>query len=219
MKKTRFDMLTLVSWLGATAAGCGGAALGPAPAPACGDPSPTAAPAPSPDATEPAADAGAPAPDAPDMRSLAELEAAADAALLRLRALQLFVVGDLVVGLPDAQTACQGVPCSDAVWRDMVLAAYRRQVPRLEALTALAEEYAKVNYDSPIPSWLLAQDVTLLKRLAIVGVGDVLEAALLDDVGCDGGPCAGEADRVHRANQHRAYVFHVFAATAASKPI
>jgi hypothetical protein len=217
MKKPRLDVLALLAWLGATAAGCGGAPLAAAAAATCGDA--TAAPAPPPDTPDAAADATTPTPDAPDTRSLAELQTAVDGALLRLRALQLFVVGDFVTGLPDPATACSGAPCSDADWRDMVDAAYRRQVPRLEALTALAEEYAKIGYDSPIDLLTLAQDVVLLRGLAIIGVGDVLGAVLLDDLRCDGGPCAGEADRVSRANQHRAYVFHVFAAIAATKGI
>jgi hypothetical protein len=219
MTKTRFEALArrLALGLGLGAGAC-----------ATNDPLPPAPPGPStpapndPSAAAPAAGA-APAPAAsaaaPSPRTRAELEAAAATDLARLRALMIVDVGDLVLDLPDASSACYGGTCPADVWDRMVTDEYARQVPRLDALTGLGARTVANMYPVPGSLSVAAQDVAALDALAIVHVRGLLVAQPASNPICYNTPCPEDVQAAAQTTSFRAGYLHAWTTLAeAHKP-
>jgi hypothetical protein len=206
--------LALVLGLGA---GAGAGACGvnePLPPPPTGG---TAAPAPS------EASAAEPAPATPTAatapRTRAELEAAAASDLARLRALAIVDVGDLVLMLPDAASACYGSPCAPDVWESWVTGEYARQVPRLDALTHLAESAVSSIYPYAGDLTVAARDVAALDALEIVNLRGLLVARPANNPNCYNTPCPQDVANANAQTAFRAGYVHAWATRAeAQKP-
>jgi hypothetical protein len=149
----------------------------------------------------------------PPARAALEAEAAAD--LAHLRALQIVEVGQLVLDLPDAASACYG-PCSDDLWAFIVTAEYRRQVPRLTALVRAADD-AVLNpraYPYPMIPTYASQDVDALNGLEIVDLGALLVAQPANNPRCYNTPCSEDVQSATTETGFRAFYLHAWASQA-----
>ena len=130
----------------------------------------------------------------------------------RLRALDVFEVGTLLVALPREATACYNLPC--AGWEDRVAAEVARQMPRLDRLTQLA---AGVDYPAPTDAaptaTELAADLQALRDLQIVQIGDLVVSVPQADGSCYG-ICPEAKQAADAANLRRAVLVHRLAGAA-----
>jgi hypothetical protein len=133
--------------------------------------------------------------------------------LERLRALQVFHVGQLVLELPAEATACYGLPCPG--WEDRVAREVATQMPRLDRLTAKAEALrASVHVDfayADLDTAQVERDLQTLRDLHIIQVGALVAAEPVAEPNCYNLPCPGE---VERENLTRAAIVHELAAAA-----
>lgn len=175
--------LVLILGLGTGAACAGGDPIGAAPAPAAKTPA-------------------APATEDP---TRAALEAEAQDDLARLRALNLVEV--IGLHLPDQKTYCYGNPCPDGpAWQEVVDQTYPRQVPRLTLLTELAEQAARATDVAPADPKGAESDLSALKALNIVDVGDLLQVAPADNPHCYNLPCPEDIEAAADATARKAGV-------------
>ena len=141
------------------------------------------------------------------------IAAAAQPDIDRLRALDVFEVGQLLVALPGEATACYNLPC--AGWEDRVAAEVARQMPRLDRLTQVA-----VGMDYPVAAESaapgpaqLAADLQKLRDLQIVQIGDLVVSVAQADGNCYG-ICPEATAAADAANQRRAVLVHRLAGAA-----
>ncbi len=170
---------------------------------------PPVAPTPPP-ASDPAPTTPPPAAPSP---ALATLEAEADALLAHLRALQIVEVRDLVLHLPDASSICYG-PCSADAWDLIVTDEYRRQVPRLRALSGLADGAINGSYPVPITTTAAPKDVATLNELAIVNLGALLVAQPANNPLCYNTPCPEDVQKAAKNTGLRAFYLRTWASRA-----
>jgi hypothetical protein len=211
--------LVLVLGLGVGAAACDGGG------PLANDLAPVAAPTavdPAAQAPAPAAEAAGPTPPTPvetvpapttatwPSPTLAALEAQAEAALAHLRSLQIVEVRDLVLRLPDASSACYGQPCPAAEWDQVVTWEYQRQVPRLVALAASADDAIHNSYPYPIATTDAPKDVEALNALSIVNLGALLVEQPANDPLCYNTPCPGDVSKATADTGMRAFYLHTW---------
>lgn len=136
-----------------------------------------------------------------------------DANLAKLRALELFEVGDLIMRAPDGDMSCYGLPCPDQV--DAVRAA---TAVKLEKLAALAEEVSNDHVTACDATTIgAAADAHLatLDSLAIVDVGAFLELAPANNPMCYNLPCESDIAAADAANCNKVVRLGVLAAKAA----
>jgi hypothetical protein len=195
MNASRWERLArrLVLFLGLAGPGC---ADGLPPTP----PAPSPSPPPAIADTTPAAPPAAPAP----------VTSPVQAQLERLRGLQIVEVGELVSALPNAATACYGNPCPSDVWDRIVAERTSSQLYRLTRLTDLGAQVAARSYAAP-PVEPAAQDLAVLRGLAIVEIGDLLTVVPAASPNCYDLPCQPEIDAAAAENARRASVVHAWA--------
>ncbi len=122
--------------------------------------------------------------------------------LERLRALQVFDVGQLLLALPGEATSCYG-PCPG--WEDQIAAEVARQLPRLDRLTRAAEQLRPLADPAAAPdAYELAADLQKLRDLDIVQVGELLVSVPANEPNCYNLPCPGEQEKADLENRTRA---------------
>jgi len=138
------------------------------------------------------------------------IEATADEHLARLEGLELFEVGELLVGMPQMATNCYG-PCPE--WLEMdadeqaaeIQALRDLQEARLAALVAIAEDVREDwEYRTPADPALAEQHLNAIRALRIVEVGDLVVTAAENNPYCYNLPCADDVARADEANALRA---------------
>jgi hypothetical protein len=125
--------------------------------------------------------------------------------LQRLRDLQVFEVGRLVVALPAEATACYGYPCPG--WEDQVATEVGRQLPRLERLAQAAEELRGTAGPGAAPAPAPAEVEAALQELRdlrILEVGDLMLRVPDNDPNCYNLPCPDDVEAADRENASRA---------------
>jgi hypothetical protein len=129
--------------------------------------------------------------------------------LSRLQDLDLFDVGDLIVGMPTMATNCYG-PCPE--WTAMDEAGQEAEIAeprdlqeaRLSALVAIAED-VRAEESLPEADPALAQEhLNAIARLRVVVVGDLVLTAAEASTSCYNLPCAEDEARAGEENSARA---------------
>jgi hypothetical protein len=128
--------------------------------------------------------------------------AAIDANLDRLKALQIFAVGGLLLNNLPPEANCYGVPCpgKEQVYAD----AKEAQAKRLAdfADTAVAAASLPVGYDVVSPE-ASEQNLSVLRNLEIVAIGSLIVAKPVTSGNCYG-PCPDEIAACNAINDERA---------------
>jgi hypothetical protein len=144
-------------------------------------------------------------------RTTAQVDAAIDASLQRLRALQVYDVERLVLDVPGDDGACYGLPCPGPTTD----AARARQEPRLARLATLAEA---VHARTDLPAHTLdetAAAAAALSALRIVQVTRLVEVQPKSSPECYNLPCPGDEATAQQQNERA--VAEAFAVTAAAQ--
>jgi hypothetical protein len=146
---------------------------------------------------------GEPAPATPAATTTI-ITVAAQADLDKLRALDVFEVGRLLVALPAEATSCYNLPCRG--WEDRAAAEVARQMPRLDRLTQIAvgTSDAIVAGSAAPDAAELAADLQKLRDLQIVQIGDLVVSQPQAEANCYNLPCPGEQEAADAANHRRA---------------
>lgn len=109
-----------------------------------------------------------------------------DANLARLRALQVFEVGALVVDLPEEAFNCYG-PCPGS--EPAITAAKVKAATRLAALADVAEAVAEAPPANACALSTVDDNLAALQALRIVGVASLIEAQPAQNPQCYNLPC------------------------------
>lgn len=132
--------------------------------------------------------------------------------LERLRALDVFQVGRLILDLPEEATACYGAPC--AGFQSAVAQAEAEHAPRLARLTDDAAA-AVEGSAYPVESAGVAADLESLRALRIVEVGALITTVPANNPNCYNLPC--EADKARADAENRARAGRLAAIVAATR--
>lgn len=120
-----------------------------------------------------------------------------DANLARLRALDVFEVGQLVVDLPAEASNCYG-PCPGS--EPIIAAAKVKAATRLAALTEVAVTAAAAAPASACAMPAVDDNLAALQALRIVGVTSFLEAQPAHNPQCYNLPCAADIEAAKATN-------------------
>jgi hypothetical protein len=185
-----------VAWIAiAGLAGCGAHAAEPAPTPSRG-PSGTAEVEPTPAAPT----ANGPAPSTPESTAAV---VAIDENLARLRALDVFEVGELIVEMPAEALNCYGPkPCAGS--EPAVAAARTTAAERLVAFTESVVAAAAKPYDSYACDANIDVNLEALRSLRVVEVGSFIRSEPVNSAFCYNLPCQSDIDAANTTNHTRA---------------
>lgn len=184
-----------VAWIAiAGLAGCGAHAAEPAPTPSRG-PSGTAEVEPTPAPKENGA-----APAAEDSTAAV---AAIDENLARLRALDVFEVGELIVEMPTEALNCYGAkPCAGS--EPAVAAARAAAAERLVAFTDNVVAAAANPSDNYACDANVDVNLDALRSLRVVEVGSFIRSEPVNNGFCYNLPCQSDIDAANATNHTRA---------------
>jgi hypothetical protein len=126
--------------------------------------------------------------------------------LERLRALQVVEVGQLVLDLPAAATACYGIPCPGSSLWPTYDAEKARQAGRLDQLVTLANVAAHNQYLTPHQASEADAAVQALAGLQIVEVSGLVEAKPANNPSCYNLPCPADQAAAEAENARRVTV-------------
>lgn len=188
--------LPKVAWIAlAGLAGCGAHVTEPAPTPSRG-PSGTAGVEPTPSSpTENGAQ--------PTTVDQTQAVAAIDENLARLRALDIFEVGDLIVEMPTEALNCYGPkPCAGS--EPAVAAARSAAAERLIAFTDNVVAAAATPYDSYACDANIDVNLDALRSLRVVEVVSFIQSEPANSSFCYNLPCQSDIDAANQANHTRA---------------
>jgi hypothetical protein len=187
--------LPKVAWIAiAGLAGCGAHATEPAPTPSRG-PSGTAEVEPAPAPTD-----NGSSPSQPDPSPAV---VAIDENLARLRALDVFEVGELIVEMPTEALNCYGTkPCAGS--EPAVAAARTNAAERLVAFTDNVVAAAATPYDSYACDANIDVNLDALRSLRVVEVGSFIRSEPVNSSFCYNLPCQSDIDAANAANHARA---------------
>jgi hypothetical protein len=195
--------LPKVAWIAlAGLAGCGANISEPAPAPNRG-PSSTAVADPAP---SPSAQNGANPPTENGVNPNADPAAAVaaiDENLARLRSLDVFEVGDLIVQMPAEALNCYGAkPCAGS--ESAVAAARAVAAERLATFTNEVVKAAAMPYDSYACEAHVDINLDALRALNVVDIGNLVVSQPQNNQSCYNLPCQSDIDAANQANHTRA---------------
>jgi hypothetical protein len=145
-------------------------------------------------------------PDQPRVQpgaTLTEAPGSVDANLARLRDLEVFGVGELLVKLPEDSGNCYG-PCR--VPEAVVAKAKQDAAMRLDKLADLAESAVKTPVPESCADATIDQNLSALAALQIVDVKGLIQEEPKASVNCYGQPCpqdvaAAKATKCERAGK------------------
>jgi hypothetical protein len=188
----------------------GTAQADPIPGPTANDPEedsgdPTESPAPVPTAVKENTQSPAPAPTAvkENTQSPAQVAAAIDENLAKLRALEIFEVGDLIAEMPAEALNCYGPkPCAGS--EPAVDAARATAAERLTSFTGHVLAAAATPYDSYACEANIEVNLEALRSLRVVDVGSFLRSEPANSMFCYNMPCQSDIDAANAANHDRA---------------
>jgi len=143
-----------------------------------------------------------PTPD-PTPSEPAQVEASIQHSFDRLRALEIFPVGRLVMNLPSEATQCYGLPCPGSQWVQPYRDEQARQAPRLQKLADLAEVTRHNQYLTPHDPSEAAAATRALNDLQVVTVETLLVAAPANNPQCYNLPCPADVQAADQENAKR----------------
>jgi hypothetical protein len=195
--------LPRVAWIALVGlAGCGANVGEQAPTPNRGPSNPVAA---DPIPNTPTTNGANPAPEnatsaAPDP---AAALAAIDENLARLRALDVFEVGDLVVQMPAEALNCYGPkPCAGS--ESAVAGARAAAAERLVTFTDAVVKAAASPDDSYACEAHIDTNLDALRTLRVVEIGNLISSQPQNNESCYNLPCQSDIDAANQANHARA---------------
>lgn len=126
---------------------------------------------------------------------------AVDDNIARLRALDLFTVGELIVALPSEATNCYGIcPGSEAA----VAAAKAEAATKLAAFTDAAERAVAEPYDAYACGERIDRNLEALRALAIVEIGSFIRSQPTNNPECYNTPCPSDVAAADALDEARA---------------
>jgi hypothetical protein len=129
--------------------------------------------------------------------------AAIDENLARLRALEIFEVGDLIVEMPTEALNCYGPkPCAGS--ESAVLAARASAAERLVTFTDRVIVAAATPYDSYACVANIDVNLDALRTLRVVDVGAFILSEPQNSANCYNLPCQSDIDAANAENHDRA---------------
>ncbi len=145
----------------------------------------------------------------------ARVQASIQQSLDRLRALEIFPVGRLVMNLPSEATQCYGLPCPGSQWVKPYHDEQARQAPRLQKLADLAEAARHNQYLTPHDKSEVQAATQALNELQIVAVETLLQVTPQNNPQCYNLPCPADVLAADQENAKR--VTEVFGIVEAAK--
>lgn len=140
--------------------------------------------------------------------------AAIDENLARLRALDVFEVGDLIVQMPNEALNCYGPkPCAGS--EPAVAAARVAAAERLVTFTDGVSKAAASPSDDYACEANIQVNLDALRSLQVVDIGNIIVSQPLNTGFCYGNPCPADIDAANQANHARAAKLESIATTLA----
>jgi hypothetical protein len=125
-----------------------------------------------------------------------------DENLARLRDLDLFEVGELIVNLPSEATNCYGLPCPVA--QEALQAARVHGAERLANLAGAAERATATPYSGYACGTRIDVNLETLRSLEVVGIGAFVRILPENNPNCYNQPCPADIAAADARNEARA---------------
>jgi hypothetical protein len=130
----------------------------------------------------------------------AQVNASITQSIDRLRALQIFDVGPLILNLPAEATACYNLPCPGSGWEQAYDDERARQAPRLAKLADIAEGVAKNASASVGDPGQAAAAAQAISGLRIIEVSALIQVQPANNPDCYNLPCPSDVQAANQTN-------------------